>query len=135
MAAYIICLTSGSGLPVFTRSVGNVKPLPFPVIGSLNAVHMFSANHDATLQSTTTDDARIVWREFHNSLVLIAVMGRDGASDDAHMGKLLDNVFHAMVLLYGLDDLVNIKNVERFKKEIRVRDHSFMTFTFRDSRR
>ncbi|KAI8783837.1 protein fuzzy, partial [Biomphalaria glabrata] len=119
MAAYIICLTSGSGLPVFTRSVGNVKPLPFPVIGSLNAVHMFSANHDATLQSTTTDDARIVWREFHNSLVLIAVMGRDGASDDAHMGKLLDNVFHAMVLLYGLDDLVNIKNVERFKKEIR----------------
>ncbi|KAK0055155.1 protein fuzzy, partial [Biomphalaria pfeifferi] len=94
--------------------------LPFPVIGSLNAVHMFSANHDATLQSTTTDDARIVWREFHNSLVLIAVMGRDGASDDAHMGKLLDNVFHAMVLLYGLDDLVNIKNVERFKKEIRI---------------
>lgn len=69
------------------------------------------------------------------SLVLIAVMGRDGASDDAHMGKLLDNVFHAMVLLYGLDDLVNIKNVERFKKEIRVRDHPFMTFTFRDSRR
>lgn len=27
MAAYIICLTSGSGLPVFTRSVGNVKPV------------------------------------------------------------------------------------------------------------
>ncbi|KAH9500532.1 hypothetical protein Btru_072190 [Bulinus truncatus] len=85
---------------------------------------MFSANHDAALQSTTTDDARIVWREFHSSLVLIAVMGRDGASDDSHMGKLLENVFSAMVLLYGLDDLVNIKNVERFKKEIRKRPTS-----------
>ncbi|RUS81063.1 hypothetical protein EGW08_011182 [Elysia chlorotica] len=26
MATYLICLTSGSGIPVFTRSVGNVKP-------------------------------------------------------------------------------------------------------------
>ncbi|XP_059152757.1 protein fuzzy homolog [Physella acuta] len=120
MAAYLICLTSGSGLPVFTRSVGNLKPLPFPVIGSLNAVHMFAANHDAVLQSTTTDDARIVWKDFHNSLVLIAVVSRDSAADDVHVGRLLENVFHSLVLLYGLEELVNIKNVERFKKEIRI---------------
>ena len=40
--------------------------LPFPVIGSLNAVHMFAANHGASLKSTTTSDAKIVWRDFHD---------------------------------------------------------------------
>ncbi|CAG5130730.1 unnamed protein product, partial [Candidula unifasciata] len=119
MAAYLMCLTSGSGMPVFTRSVGSVKPLPFPVIGSLNAVHMFATNHNATLRSTTTEDARIVWREFRNSLVLISVTSRDSAADDVLAGKLLENVFDAMILLYGLDELTNIKNVERFKKEIK----------------
>ncbi|BFZ16270.1 hypothetical protein BsWGS_19309 [Bradybaena similaris] len=120
MAAYLMCLTSGSGIPVFTRSVGNVKPLPFPVIGSLNAVHMFAANHNAILKSTTTEDTRIVWREFRNSLVLISVTSQDSTTDDVHAGNLLENVFNAMVLLYGLDELTNIKNIERFKKEIKI---------------
>ncbi|GFR89540.1 protein fuzzy homolog [Elysia marginata] len=123
------------------------QQLPFPVIGSLNAVHMFAANHDAVLKSTTTDDAQIIWKEFENSLVLILVHGRDaaaegdggggggggGSSADSADGegqyggqllpgeRLLQLVWDSMVLLYGKEDLVNIRNVERFKKEIKVR--------------
>ena len=32
----------------------------------------------------------------------------------------LDLLFDALVLMYGLDDLIKIDNVEKFKKEIRV---------------
>ncbi|XP_012946563.1 protein fuzzy homolog, partial [Aplysia californica] len=102
---YLICVTSGSGLPVFTRSVGNVKQLPFPVIGSLNAVHMFAANHEAELKSTATEDARIVWKEFHDSLVLIAVHCGNGRVVDCELERLLDRTWAAMVLLYGLEEL------------------------------
>lgn len=45
--------------------------LPFPVIGSLNAVHMFASNHGASLKSTTTDDAKIVWRDFYDRYTLV----------------------------------------------------------------
>ncbi|KAK7488783.1 hypothetical protein BaRGS_00019918 [Batillaria attramentaria] len=97
----------------------DVFQLPFPVIGSLNAVHMFAANQGASLRSTTTDDAKIVWKDFHDSLSLIVIMGNDQA-DDCHMTRLLDNVWSAMVLLFGQDELTNIKNLERFKRDIKV---------------
>ncbi len=32
----------------------------------------------------------------------------------------IDLLFDALVLMYGLDDLIKINNVEKFKKEIRV---------------
>lgn len=57
------------------------------------------------------------------SLVLISVMSLDSAADDVFTGKLLENIFNAMIFLYGLDDLTNIKNVERFKREIKVCVH------------
>ncbi|XP_070200770.1 protein fuzzy homolog isoform X2 [Littorina saxatilis] len=119
MAAYLLCLTAGGGIPIFSRSHGDVKPLPFPVIGSLNAVHMFAANHGATLKSTTTSDAKIVWRDFHDSLSLIVITGNDQAND-CHLNRLLENVWSAMVMLFGQDELMNIKNLERFKRDIKV---------------
>ncbi|XP_041367244.1 protein fuzzy homolog isoform X2 [Gigantopelta aegis] len=119
MAVYLVCLTAAGGVPIFTRSKGELKPLPFPVIGSLNAVHMFASNHGVTLQSTTTKGSKIVWKVFHNSITLI-VATRDDHSDDCHLAQLLDNIFQAMVLMYGADDVTNIKNIERFKREIKV---------------
>ncbi|XP_076450889.1 protein fuzzy homolog [Babylonia areolata] len=119
MAAYLLCLSAGGGIPIFSRSHGDVKALPFPVIGSLNAVHMFAANHGASLKSTTTSDAKIVWRDFHDSLSLIVIMGNDQA-DDCHLHRLLENVWSAMVLLFGQDDLTSIKNLERFKRDVKV---------------
>lgn len=55
-----------------------------------------------------------------DSLSLIVVMGDDQA-DDCHMFRLLENVWSAMVLHCGRDELVNIKNLERFKREVKVR--------------
>ena len=54
------------------------------------------------------------------SLTLILVTD-DDALNEAHSRCILDYVYNSMVLLYGADNLVNIKNIERFKKEIKVR--------------
>ncbi|KAJ8298694.1 hypothetical protein KUTeg_022754 [Tegillarca granosa] len=166
--------------------------LPFPVIGSLNGVHMFGDNHDISLLSTTTDDSKIVWRVFHDSWVMamdfylqceaifnkiyntilpaiysnslslpeiseditvyfhylmfvsvdniisfdilrteikrlmdfsnitLIVVTEDDLADDCHLNNLLNYVFNSMVLLCGLDELTNIKNVEKLKREIKV---------------
>lgn len=106
-------------MPIFIRVKGDIKPLPYAVLGSLAGVHMFAANHDTELHSTVTEDSKIVWKEFHNSITLIMVC-QDDNSSDIHMQRLLEYVFQAMVLVYGKDELVSIKNVDRFKKEIKV---------------
>ncbi|KAK2153983.1 hypothetical protein LSH36_280g03034 [Paralvinella palmiformis] len=93
--------------------------LPFPILGSLNGVHMFCRSHGVDLTSTATDNRKIVWKDYHNSLSLVVIGNQDGSSD-VHMTTLLDLIFNAMVLLYGLEDATNIKHVERFKREIKV---------------
>lgn len=40
--------------------------LPFPVVGSLNGVHMFAKNQDVSLLKTMTNDATVVWKDFHD---------------------------------------------------------------------
>ncbi|XP_055519252.1 protein fuzzy homolog isoform X4 [Leucoraja erinacea] len=92
--------------------------LPFSVIGSLNGVHMFGSNQDVLLTSTCTDNTRVCWRVFRDSITLIVMSSEEDASD-LYLSRLLDNVFGAMVLVIGLDDLVNLKNVERLKRELR----------------
>ncbi|XP_078582689.1 protein fuzzy homolog isoform X1 [Branchiostoma floridae x Branchiostoma japonicum] len=118
MAAYLFCLTTGGGVPLFTRSKPDLKPLPYPVIGSLNGVHMFGANHDANLVSTTTEHTKLVWRVYHDSITLI-VISVDQRASDSQLQRFLDNVFNSMVLLLGLDELITIKNVERLKRDLR----------------
>ena len=54
-----------------------------------------------------------------SSLTMI-VIAADDQADNCHLNHILTLVFDAMVLLCGQDELVNIKNVERFKKEIKV---------------
>ena len=38
---------------------------------------------------------------------------------DVHLHRLLDNLFQAMVLIVGLDDLVTQRNLERTKRDLR----------------
>lgn len=89
------------------------------MIGSLNGVHMFANTHDVQLLSTVTDDSKIIWKVFHDSLTMILITDDDQA-DNCHLNHILTLVFDAMVLLCGQDELINIKNVERFKKDIKV---------------
>uniref|UniRef100_T1JJ89 Protein fuzzy homolog n=1 Tax=Strigamia maritima TaxID=126957 RepID=T1JJ89_STRMM len=117
MAAYLVCLTAAGGVPLFSRKIGDLKTLPFPVIGSLNGVHMFAKSKTVTLLSTATKDAQVVWKVFHDSIMLIFITTQQ--EDDKYGIHLLQSVFDAMVLLVGLDDLTRIKNVERLKKDLR----------------
>ncbi|XP_032869165.1 protein fuzzy homolog isoform X2 [Amblyraja radiata] len=114
----LLCLATNSGVPLYCRSKGESRQLPFSVIGSLNGVHMFGSNQDVLLTSTCTDNTRVCWRVFRDSITLIVMSSEEDASD-LYLSRLLDNVFGAMVLVIGLDDLVNLKNVERLKRELR----------------
>ncbi|XP_072890181.1 protein fuzzy homolog isoform X4 [Hemitrygon akajei] len=114
----LLCLATSSGVPLYCRSKGESRQLPFSVIGSLNGVHMFGSNQDVLLTSTCTDNTRVCWRVFRDSITLIVMSSEEDASD-LYLSRLLDNVFSAMVLVIGLDDLVNLKNVERLKRELR----------------
>ncbi|KAJ8272605.1 hypothetical protein GJAV_G00091210 [Gymnothorax javanicus] len=115
----LLCLTASSGVPLFSR--GASRQLPFSVIGSLNGVHMFSGGQGAVLSSCETESGgRVVWKVFQESVMLIAVSGKqDGAVDELQLRRLLENMWNCMVLVLGQDDLVNARNVERLKRDLR----------------
>ncbi|XP_023242054.1 protein fuzzy homolog [Centruroides sculpturatus] len=119
MEAHLMAWTADGGVPLFTRRTGDVKALPFAAVGTLNGMHMFSSLHNSELLSTVTGDGKLLWRSYHKSVVLIIICSDDNACD-SHIGRVLDNVFAAMVTCVGLDNLCNIQNVERLKRDLKV---------------
>lgn len=117
MSAYVICVTSGGGLPIFVRRKGNVESLPFSVIGSLNGTHMFGKSLNVDLRTVETDDYVASWREFSESLVLIGISS--GCTVDV-LNKLLESVFNAIVLIVGSEEIKTQRNIERLKRELRI---------------
>nr|Q3UYI6.2 RecName: Full=Protein fuzzy homolog [Mus musculus] len=119
---HLLCLAASSGVPLFCRSSSGGAPsrqqLPFSVIGSLNGVHMFGQNLDVQLNSARTEDTTVVWKNFHDSITLIVLSSEEGTSE-LRLERMLHMVFGAMVLIVGLEELTNIRNVERLKKELR----------------
>nr|XP_054396994.1 protein fuzzy homolog isoform X14 [Pongo abelii] len=119
---HLLCLAASSGVPLFCRSSRGGTParqqLPFSVIGSLNGVHMFGQNLEVQLSSARTENTTVVWKSFHDSITLIVLSSEVGISE-LRLERLLQMVFGAMVLLVGLEELTNIRNVERLKKDLR----------------
>lgn len=118
----LLCLTANSGVPLFTR--GSSKQLPFSVIGSLNGVHMFGGGQGTSLCSCdSAGGGKVVWRVFKDSVMLIAVsVGQQAQSshtEELSLQRLLENVWSCMVLVLGQDELVNVRNVERLKRDLR----------------
>lgn len=125
----LICLTASSGVPLFTR--GASKQLPFSVIGSLNGVHMFGGGQGVVLSCCETEGGgKVVWRVFQDSVMLIAVsggqqtgggQGSSGSSkeEQVRLQRLLENVWSCMVMVLGQDELANVRNVERLKRDLR----------------
>ncbi|XP_075954390.1 protein fuzzy homolog [Anarhichas minor] len=122
----LLCLTASSGVPLFTR--GASKQLPFSVIGSLNGVHMFGGGQGVELSCCETEGGgRVVWRVFQDSVMLIAVSagGQGGAGcssskvEEVRLQRLLENVWSCMVLVLGQDELTDVRNVERLKRDLR----------------
>lgn len=78
------------------------------------------------LSSCETDrGSKLVWRVFQDSVMLIAVSGGQqcgaggSSSEDLHLRRLLENVWNCMVLVLGQDELANVRNVERLKRDLR----------------
>ncbi|KAF5281950.1 hypothetical protein FQA39_LY00474 [Lamprigera yunnana] len=117
MAAHLLCISSNSGLPVFTRKKGNTESLPFSVMGSLNGVHMFAKSQRVQLLNSLMDDYCTVWKEFHDSIVLIGISS--GCTIHV-LSKLLDSAFNAMVLTVGIEKIKTQRNIERLKRDLRL---------------
>ncbi|KAG7523979.1 hypothetical protein JOB18_005173 [Solea senegalensis] len=121
----LLCLTASSGVPLFTR--GASRQLPFSVIGSLNGVHMFGGGQGVVLSCCETEGGgKVVWRVFQESVMLIAVSGggpggagSSSKEEEARLQRLLENVWNCMVLVLGQDELANMRNVERIKRDLR----------------
>lgn len=117
MTVHVLCITSGGGLPIFTRKKGDGDVLPFSVVASLNGVHMFCKSLNVILKSTSTRDTTYVWEEYAGSVVLVAAAS---CSSEASLQKLINAVFNVMVLFVGIEEIKNIRNPDRFKRELRV---------------
>ena len=71
------------------------------------------------LEHTSTENTSIVWKEYHDTFVL-CIVASDTTLTTEHLIRTLDLVFHTMVFFLGIEDLLNLKNVERIKKELKV---------------
>ncbi|KAF6031168.1 FUZ [Bugula neritina] len=119
MAVYLYALTSSGGVPLYSRTLGDGKPLPYPVVASLNGVHMYGKSGEVELVSADSEQYNIGWRSYPHSITLILVVDKSLYSKH-QIDELLDMIYDGMVMLFGQDDLMTIKNVERFKRDIRV---------------
>lgn len=59
--------------------------------------------------------------------VTLIVVAEDDSADDCHLNNVLSYVFNIMVLHLSLDDVAYIKNVERFKKDVRVNKSFYLS--------
>lgn len=94
--------------------------MTFSKIASLNGIHMFLKSQDITLLCTDLPDTTVVWKEFEQCIILIAIAS--GVTKYV-LDKFLDATFGAMVLFTGIDEIKNAKNVERLKKDMRLSSH------------
>ncbi|XP_065186785.1 protein fuzzy homolog isoform X2 [Sycon ciliatum] len=117
--AYLAVLRSDTGVPLFSRTKGELSQLPFPLIGTLNGVHSFASQHATTLASALSEDAKIVWKSYHDKVTLILVAGEEG-STDIHFKNMLDYMYNGLVSIIGLDTLVEVRSTERLKRETRL---------------
>ncbi|CAK8691638.1 unnamed protein product [Clavelina lepadiformis] len=162
MAEHVICITANAGLPLLTRSKPGCPPMTFPFIGSLYGVHMFGSNQGASLQSTVTVHHRVVWKTYHESIVLIVVAPNEDRKSknqpvtnrresdsalelqqssrnltstvpDDHLFRLADNIFNALVMLIGIDDLVKFRSIDHLKKALKSSYHIIDSFLESDT--
>lgn len=118
--AYLAAITAATGVPLFIRTKGEVPPLSFPVVGSLNGVQLYATNLKAALLSTTSGGATVLWKTFHDSITLILVTAEEEAgSSGLPLSHLLELCFNAMLLLVGLPALEEGASNERLKSELK----------------
>ena len=139
--SYLSCLKSFDGISLFSRASKNSKSvkkidtfilklifidlylikLPVSLIGTLNNIFTYGDNYGVKLFSADSENYKILWKMYHSNITLILVEELLPIDEQFYFDKM-DLLFDTLVLMYGLDDLINITNPEKFKKEIRVCD-------------
>ncbi|XP_012265355.2 protein fuzzy homolog [Athalia rosae] len=117
MTAHVMCISSAGGIPIFIRKKGDGDMLTFSKMASLNGVHMFLKSQNMELLRTDMPDTSVVWKEFEGSILLIAIAS--GTTNNV-LNRFLDAVFSAMVLIVGIDEIKNLRIIERLKRDLRV---------------
>ncbi|KAL5279456.1 FUZ family protein [Megaselia abdita] len=112
---HLMCLTTISGLPLFTKKRGDCESLPFSTVASLNGVHMFCKTVGMELQSTYCEDWILCWKDFHESLtIVIAAKGLT----EKNIEHVMSIVVTSITLFVCMEDLKNIDTIQdRMKKE------------------
>lgn len=77
---------------------------------------MFCKNQGAQLISTEFDDGLIIWKEFENNVMVIGI-ARDVT--ETVLTDLIELTFNAMVLGVGVEELRNIQNIDRLKRDLK----------------
>lgn len=90
--------------------------MTFSKVASLNGVHMFLKSQCIELLNTELPDATLVWKEFSESVTLIAAAS---GTTKYILRKFVEAVFSAMVLIAGMDEIKNLRNIERLKRDLR----------------
>jgi hypothetical protein len=98
-----------------------IQQLPIQILSTLNSIYAYGENYGFRTHSVDSKNFKIIWKNFHSSITLILVEELMPIDDRVYYNKL-DLLFDAMILFYGLDDIINIANIEKFKKEIKVID-------------
>ncbi|XP_058822999.1 protein fuzzy homolog isoform X1 [Topomyia yanbarensis] len=116
MSIHLLCLTSDGGVPIFSKKKGECENLPFSTIASLNGVHMFCKSQNVDLSITHLEEGMIIWKEYDNTLMMIGIA--KGIPEKA-LRNLMDYSYYAMVFCVGISAINKIKNIDRFKRELK----------------
>eukprot|EP00052_Salpingoeca_macrocollata_P025627 m.233572 g.233572 ORF g.233572 m.233572 type:complete len:415 (-) comp22457_c0_seq2:597-1841(-) len=125
--AFLIGLSAGGGVPLFNRSIGHEMPaMSMAIRGSLYGTHLYAAEKGVELLNTSTASAKLVWKKYQETLILVLVCYNPFGADE-HTTKLLDRVFMAMTLVLGEDLLQPQTSADVLRRELRacfaVTDH------------
>lgn len=90
--------------------------LPFSTVASLSTVAMFCKNQGAQLISTEFEDGLIIWKEYERNIMVIAI-ARDVT--ETVLSDLIELTFNAMVLGVGVEELRNLQNIDRLKRDLK----------------
>lgn len=111
------CLTI-NGIPLFSKNVGHSIAVPFPVVGSLNGVHMFAKSKGVETGCTRTETGALFWKEYENLKFILISM--ENKCNEKYLEMLLDNFYKSMIMSIGETEITKTNNVERLKKKIKL---------------
>ena len=77
---------------------------------------MFCKSQNVDLQMTYFEDGFIIWKEYDSTITMIGIA--KGITEKV-LRHLLDYSYMAMIFCVGIQSVKNIKNIDRFKRELK----------------